>query len=59
MIPKQGKKTYNSIVRSFRSKPCLNLFVFFSKNWRKIKKLKQKPGDERDIPQQNIFTITT
>ena len=33
------KKTYNSIARSFRSKPSLfNLFIyFFSKNGRQIK----------------------
>ena len=38
------KKTYNSIARSFRSKPSL-LICFFSKNGRQIKKLKQKPGE--------------
>ena len=40
------KKTYNSIARSFRSKPSLfNLFIF-SKNGRQIKNWNQ----ERDIP---------
>ena len=38
------KKTYNSIARSFRSKPNLSIF-FFPKNGRQIKKLKQKPGE--------------
>ena len=42
------KKTYNSIARSFRSKPNLSI-CFFSKNGRQIKKLEQKPG-ERDTP---------
>ena len=39
----KGKKTYNSIARSFRSKPS-HLICFFCKNGRQIKKLKQKPG---------------
>ena len=39
------KKTYNSIARSFRSKPSLLICLFFSKNGRQIKKLKQKPGE--------------
>ena len=39
------KETYNSIARSFRSKPShLIYFFFFVKNWRQIKKLKKKPG---------------
>ena len=33
------KKTYNSIARSFRSKPSLLIYLFFfSKNGRQIKK---------------------
>ena len=39
------KKTYNSIARSFRSKPSLLIYLFFSKNGRQIKKLRQKPGE--------------
>ena len=40
------KKTYNSIARSFRSKPSLFNLFFFSKNGRQIKNWNQ----ERDIP---------
>ena len=38
------EKTYKSKARSARSKPChlIYLLVFFSKNGRHIKKLKQK-----------------
>ena len=36
------EKPYNSIARSFKSKP--SLLIFFSKNGR-LKKLKQKPGE--------------
>ena len=40
------EKTYNSIARSFRSKPhhLIYLSVFFFKTGRQIKKLKQKQG---------------
>ena len=38
------KKTYNSIARSYRSKPSHSICCFFSKNGRQIKKLKQMPG---------------
>ena len=48
------KKSYNSIARSFRSKP--SHLIFFSKNGQQIKKLKQNL--DRDM-QQNIFTITS
>ena len=40
------KKTYNSTATSFRSKSSLLIYlIFFSKNERQIKKLKQKPGE--------------
>ena len=39
------KKIYDSIARSFRSKPNYLIYLgFFSKNGRQIKKLKQKQG---------------
>ena len=39
------KKIYNSIARSFRSKPSLLIYLFFSKNGRQTKKPKQKSGE--------------
>ena len=40
------KKTYNSIARSFTSKPSLLIYLaFFPKNVTQIKKLKQKPAE--------------
>ena len=41
------KETYNSIARSFRSKPShLIYFFFFIKNWRQIKKTKKEARTE-------------
>ena len=51
-----AKNQHSCLARSFRSKPSLLIYLFFSKIGRQIKKLKQKPGG--DI-QQNIFTILT
>ena len=39
------KKIYNSIAGSFRSKPSLLIYLFFSKNGRQTKKPKQKSGE--------------
>ena len=39
------EKTYNSIARSFRSKPSHLVYLFFSKNDGQMKKLKQKLGE--------------
>ena len=46
MIAREKSLYYNSIARSFMSKPSLLIdLIFFSKNGRQIKKLKQKPGE--------------
>ena len=40
------KKTYNSIARSFRSKPSLLIYLFFFlRMGDKLKKMEQKPGE--------------
>ena len=48
------KKTYNSIARSFRSKPSLFNLFFFLRMGDKL-----KTETRRETFQQNIFTITS